>query len=57
MKKVSVSAMVPLGVKLKAQEVATLSGVTITAVIRDFLARVSVGEPAAIALLKDEPKR
>lgn len=57
MKNVSVSARVPLGVKLKVQEVATLSGVTITAVIRDFLTRVSVGEPAAIALLKEELKR
>lgn len=57
MKKVSVRARVPLSVKLKAQEVSTLSGVTITAVIRDFLTRVSVGEPAAIALLKEELKR
>lgn len=57
MKTVSISARIPLGVELKAQEVATLNGVTITVVIRDFLARVSVGKSAAIAIWKKESNR
>lgn len=57
MKIATVSARVPLAVKRDAQKIAALSGVSLAAVIRDFLARVAAHDPDAIAFLKDDGSR